>query len=155
MGVSKNRGTPNSNRVFHYKPSILGYPYFWKHSYIHYISGKSFPLTSAVAWRLCRFDRLHATKLVSYTKTPLVGPKSLPKTSKTSWNDPGMACCGMSLWKIQGHSCGKCPQKYPNLGEFFSLIWIVKSIWEDSPNLNHQRSLRLSWVRRTYNSTPA
>ena len=32
MGVSKNRGTPKSsiliNRVFHYKPSILGYPYF-------------------------------------------------------------------------------------------------------------------------------
>ena len=35
-GVSKNNGTPKSshfNRVFHYKPSILGYPYFWKHSY--------------------------------------------------------------------------------------------------------------------------
>ena len=34
MGVSKNRGTPqimNFNRVFPYKPSILGYPYFWKH----------------------------------------------------------------------------------------------------------------------------
>ncbi len=38
MGVSKDRGkTPQSihfNRVFHYKPSILGYPYFWKHPYI-------------------------------------------------------------------------------------------------------------------------
>ena len=22
---------PPNNRVFHYKPSILGYPYFWKH----------------------------------------------------------------------------------------------------------------------------
>ena len=22
------------NKVFHYKPSILGYPYFWKHPYI-------------------------------------------------------------------------------------------------------------------------
>ena len=36
MGVSKNRGTPKSshfNRRFHYKPSILGYPYFWKHPY--------------------------------------------------------------------------------------------------------------------------
>ena len=35
-GVSKNSGTvppksSNFNRVFHYKPSILGYPYFWKH----------------------------------------------------------------------------------------------------------------------------
>ena len=25
----------NFNRVFHYKPSILGYPYFWKHPYVH------------------------------------------------------------------------------------------------------------------------
>ena len=24
---------PLKNRVFHYKPSILGYPYFWKHPY--------------------------------------------------------------------------------------------------------------------------
>ena len=34
MGVSKNRGTPKSSiliGVFHYKPSILGYPCFWKH----------------------------------------------------------------------------------------------------------------------------
>ena len=23
------------NRVFHYKPSILGYPYFWKHPYMY------------------------------------------------------------------------------------------------------------------------
>ena len=33
----KNRGTPKSshfNRVFHYKLSILGYLYFWKHPYI-------------------------------------------------------------------------------------------------------------------------
>ena len=25
-----------SYRVFPYKPSILGYPYFWKHSYLHF-----------------------------------------------------------------------------------------------------------------------
>ena len=36
MVVSLNSGTPKSshfNRVFHYKPSILGYLYFWKHPY--------------------------------------------------------------------------------------------------------------------------
>ena len=36
MGVSGNSGTPqiiHFNRVFHYKPSILGYPYFRKHPY--------------------------------------------------------------------------------------------------------------------------
>ena len=34
VDVSENRGYPqiiHFNRVFHYKPSILGYPYFWKH----------------------------------------------------------------------------------------------------------------------------
>ena len=35
MGVSKNRGQIiHFNRVFHYKSSILGYPYFWIHPYI-------------------------------------------------------------------------------------------------------------------------
>ena len=40
LGVSKNRGfymflpqIIHFNRIFHYKPSILGaHPYFWKHS---------------------------------------------------------------------------------------------------------------------------
>ena len=38
MGVSKKIGYPqitHFQRVFHYKPSILGYPYFWKHPYIN------------------------------------------------------------------------------------------------------------------------
>ena len=38
MDVSENNGTPkiiHFNRVFHYKPSILGYPYFWKPPYNH------------------------------------------------------------------------------------------------------------------------
>ena len=36
MGVSKNNGTQiiHFNRVFPYKPSILGYHYFWKHPHI-------------------------------------------------------------------------------------------------------------------------
>ena len=36
MGVSENSGTRqiiHFYRVFHYKPSILGYPYFWKHPF--------------------------------------------------------------------------------------------------------------------------
>ena len=37
MDVSENSGFSSQiihfNRVFHYKPSILGYPYFWKHPY--------------------------------------------------------------------------------------------------------------------------
>ena len=37
MGVSENYGYPqiiHVNRVFHYKPSILGYRYCWKRPYI-------------------------------------------------------------------------------------------------------------------------
>ena len=39
MDVSENGGTPKSsifNRVFHHKPSILGYPYFWQHPYDYF-----------------------------------------------------------------------------------------------------------------------
>ena len=42
MGVSENGGfSPqiiHFNRVFHYKPSILGYLYFWKHPYEHLVA---------------------------------------------------------------------------------------------------------------------
>ena len=40
--VSENRVYPqiiHFNRVFHYKPSILGYPYFWKHPYVAFVWG--------------------------------------------------------------------------------------------------------------------
>ena len=38
VGVSENSGAPKSSILiggFHYKPSILGYPYFWKHPYMN------------------------------------------------------------------------------------------------------------------------
>ena len=39
MGVSKNNGFSTQiihfNRVFHYKPSILRYHYFWKHQFYY------------------------------------------------------------------------------------------------------------------------
>ena len=41
MDVSENNGTTkiiHFNRVFRYKPSILGYPHFWKHPYQAHIS---------------------------------------------------------------------------------------------------------------------
>ena len=48
MDVSENSGTPkiiHFNRVFHYKPSILEYPSFWKHPYVNeYIVRDRFPL---------------------------------------------------------------------------------------------------------------
>ena len=49
MDLSENSGfSPqiiHFNRVFHYKPSILGYPYFWKHPYESRVSLSS--LTSS------------------------------------------------------------------------------------------------------------
>ena len=47
MGVAKNRGTLKSstfNKVCHYKPSILGYPYFWKHPNQWLDDDDSFPV---------------------------------------------------------------------------------------------------------------
>ena len=45
----------NFNRVFHYKPSILGYQYFWKHPYIQLVRRISEPSTVQQYWpeRLC------------------------------------------------------------------------------------------------------
>ena len=47
MEVSWNGGTPGTpkiihfNRIFHYKPSILGYPHLWKPPYQHHCMGQS------------------------------------------------------------------------------------------------------------------
>ena len=60
LGVSLNGGfSPiiiHFNRVFHYKPSILGYPYFWKHPFVVLflawyddISGQNISLMTAQA----------------------------------------------------------------------------------------------------------
>ena len=42
------------NRVFHYKPSILGYPYFWKHPYTGTNLSKELPkvdlYNSSTSW---------------------------------------------------------------------------------------------------------
>ena len=48
MGVSKNSGFSlqiiHFNRGFHYKPSILGYLYFWKHPYEGVVNSPKEPL---------------------------------------------------------------------------------------------------------------
>ena len=47
-GCFRKQGYPqiiHFNRVFHYKPSILGYPYFWKHPYIYNYIYISFNIT--------------------------------------------------------------------------------------------------------------
>ena len=54
LSVSENNGIPKSshfNRVFHYKPSILGYPYFWKHP--NAICWHQSPLPTAMHLKEC------------------------------------------------------------------------------------------------------
>ena len=63
MDVSENSGTPKSSTVFHYKPYILGYPYF---------------LETPIFWWGTRILTLttpffHA---ITASYTPLKGPKA-------------------------------------------------------------------------------
>ena len=51
----------HSNRVFHYKPSILGYPYFWKHPYgtgrLEYWGSKEIrPKNPGLFWTFQKFE---------------------------------------------------------------------------------------------------
>ena len=80
MDVSENSGTPKSshfNRVFHYKPSILGYPYFWKHPYNVRPNGRHFLLHHRLRgqWQVS-FDaagvpQLPVETLLAFTKQML------------------------------------------------------------------------------------
>ena len=45
--IMVSRNHPWINRVFHYKPSILGYPYLWKHPYVHL---RHSPFASFCCW---------------------------------------------------------------------------------------------------------
>ena len=57
MGVSKNRWYPqiiHFYRVFHYKPSILRYPYYWKHPYQKILSPKNGPTFFQASLRLLK-----------------------------------------------------------------------------------------------------
>ena len=61
LGVSENSGTPqiiHFNRVFHYKPSILGYHYFWKHLFVESDVPKPFRCTHHIGF-LVEFESHH------------------------------------------------------------------------------------------------
>ena len=82
------------NRVFHYKPSILGYPYFWKHPFkdVQFQTGQDYrisppkiPLTEAVlqgAWGTYR--ALGSAKWAAWR---VVGPTNaaFPSLRPGSW----------------------------------------------------------------------
>ena len=58
------------NRVFHYKPSILGYPYFWKHTYIATLLGTNISLPKALLSRwfflFTRWDMLVSRRVYCF-----------------------------------------------------------------------------------------
>ena len=90
------------NRVFHYKPSILGYPYFWKHPDIHqpfqvpkmevlypirlfWVEGQ--PPKTEVSWVLGIYIYIH-THLQLHIPGPLKNdnnPKSSRIPSPSTW----------------------------------------------------------------------
>ena len=78
LGVSKNRGkTPqiiHFNRVFHCKPSILGYPYIWKHPFLVNIKiiNKTYTYTTCT----CYLYILYPALILSFPKQEIY--KTLP-----------------------------------------------------------------------------
>ena len=111
MGVSENSGTTKSsifNRVFHYKPSILGYPYFWFNTHIIMIRP---PLSTHCAFfttSSCIFFWYRGTVVASYwridhrakpwTNRSMYPPNTCPsETSRAkSWHMPKVS------WKRRG-----------------------------------------------------
>ncbi len=102
MGVSKNRGTPKSshfNRIFHYKPSILGYHYFWKHPYRY-----TYWYQSSISWvGFSPQPTLLAAEL-------LVGLSVLAFGMRQSFSDKMASEAGVLSWEPKG-----IPQPMPRL----------------------------------------
>ena len=69
-GCFQKEGYPqiiHFNRVFHYKPSILGYPYFWFNTHMHHVQ---IPMTSGPAssifgsYRNYRFRNMYIPRII-------------------------------------------------------------------------------------------
>ena len=89
MGVSENRGTPNSSLLmglFHYKPSILGYHYFWKHPNVVFIIFSSISQRIVFSIRLCKACFVPSRNSKQNSRTPpknfRQGPKGNPGLGK-------------------------------------------------------------------------
>ena len=110
MDVSKNNGTPKSSifsRVFHYKPSILGYPYFWKHPYTEREdqTEQNYSYSYPLLWFSSSVDKNETAVQSTRTKLwstrakiilfRLVGrPRALPP--KSAYTVPFTKCCGLA-----------------------------------------------------------
>ena len=128
MDVSENSGTPKSSkkyRVFHYKLSILGYPYFWKHPYG---ANGGLDETSFVVELFTFFSstvfcsqKMHCTawKLVAEyvgEATP-VWDVSQPKSAQ------GRGCPKVDSFRLE------CSQLHHNQPEFIMFRDVQKTTW--------------------------
>ncbi len=95
MGVEPKIGvlTPqiiHFNRVSHYKPSILGYPYFWKHPHLTTsVISYPLPLEPSFIWRLSPqffpgVSRIQSSNLCEKARHRHL----LPRHATISCNDP-------------------------------------------------------------------
>ena len=104
MSVSENDGfSPqiiHFNRVFHYKPSILGYPYFWKHPNGQYNEMR--PCKLCPCW--LSFSQICSRKWWTFFWIPPVDFRPLMMI-KNSWQDleqiltENVHDTAMILWK--------------------------------------------------------
>ena len=86
----------SKNRVFHYKPSILGYPYFWKHPYTFPFGAKR-PIFSG-------FLLLVPAARVSHPSASIVVPRHCCKAKVKSLG--GDLQKSMGGWRFKGGSMG-------------------------------------------------
>ena len=101
LDVSKNSGTPKSSifvRVFHYKSSILGYPYVWKHPFV-------------ILWGM----KLETTQVITLQKihgcssaTAITKMKGTWSGTKQTWSDMEPS---RSSWGVYGIVINGCFQK--------------------------------------------
>ena len=116
IDVSKNRGTPKSsifNRVFHYKPSFWGYPYFWKHPHPRYQVFWGLPVCPPI--------------FVWYTE-----PTPLPSFQK-SWNNGGLGMNKLTYSQQKTWNIWNFNTRFSSW--WFQPIWkICSSKWIISPS---------------------
>ena len=113
------------NRVFHYEPSILGYPYFWKHPDVFFVGSFSLRIVNCckskflVAIQKKQNYWVVASNLFFYLY-PTWGDDPIwrayfskglkPPTSKTQGSSPfsvAIFCFNTAWWRIDGLKRGK------------------------------------------------
>ena len=119
MGVSENRvfslQTIQFHKVFHSKPSILGYPHFWKHPYLE-------PKKSSQQWRsdwsgTLQKPKLQCTEMVMLLYVPYFeGMSFLFWCSMEEWNTRLQNRDGEFSYELEVYPVTKS-EKTPRLSE--------------------------------------